>query len=204
MQKRYLVSWSGGLDSTYLIHKLLQEGHSVSAFYTALFNNLNKTERETKAIEEIRKIFEENPKFRMLGTNKIEFAGSANCLLLKQVPAWICSVICFADSQYTTAAIGYIMNDDAISYLTEIKAIYDSYRGISDNLPELEFPLLKVKKREAWYGLPETIRTHITWCEEAGHKTCTCHACSRMFYELPEAVQSIKVKKQDVICCKTT
>jgi diphthamide synthase (EF-2-diphthine--ammonia ligase) len=42
---RYLVLWSGGLDSTALIHHLLGEGHSVDAVYVNIQNNLGKSKR---------------------------------------------------------------------------------------------------------------------------------------------------------------
>jgi diphthamide synthase (EF-2-diphthine--ammonia ligase) len=36
---KYLVPWSGGLDSTALIDFLLSEGHTVDALYTNINNN---------------------------------------------------------------------------------------------------------------------------------------------------------------------
>lgn len=188
-RKHYLVSWSGGVDSTYLIHKLLEQGHSVSAFYTALFNNVDKTKRETDAINEIRKIFELNPNFSFKGSNNIELWSYGECIALKQVPAWICSLMYFANSAYDAVAIAYIMGDDAISFIPDIKKIWNSYRGISDGLlPKLEFPLTKLKKSEAWYNLPIPIRSHVTWCEENGTTptSCKCHSCARMIFEVPE------------------
>lgn len=195
-QKHYLVSWSGGVDSTYLICKLLEEGHKVSAFYTALFNNVDKTKRETEAITEIRKIFEQNQNFSFVGSNNIELWAYGECLALKQVPAWICSLAYFASDKYDTVAIAYIMGDDAISFIPDIEKIWNSYRGITDGkLPKLEFPLVKLKKSEAWYDLPLVIRDHVTWCEENGNPICKCHSCARMIFEVPELKKEISGEK---------
>jgi hypothetical protein len=191
-QKHYLVSWSGGVDSTYLIHKLLQDGHLVSAFYTALFNNVDKTKRETDAITEIRKIFELNPNFLFKGSNNIELWSYGSCIALKQVPSWICSLLYFAENYYDAVAIAYIMGDDAISYIPDIEKIWNAYRGISvDTLPKLEFPLTKMKKAEAWNYLPLDIRQHVTWCEDDGTPTCQCHSCARMVFEVPRIIPNL-------------
>jgi len=52
------VLWSGGLDSTYLVQKLLEEGRPVQAFYVEIKNNVEKTERERAAIEGMLPFFE--------------------------------------------------------------------------------------------------------------------------------------------------
>ena len=48
MKHVYYVLWSAGLDSTYLIYKLLEEGHTVIAGYCDIKNNRTKTIMEQK------------------------------------------------------------------------------------------------------------------------------------------------------------
>lgn len=180
MKKSYLVSWSGGLDSTYLIYKLISEGHRVDAVYTALFNNLGKTERESAAIESIRIIFEKNNNFNFLGTTKIEVTGGGSALVLKQIPALLTTLL-YSTNNNDIVALSYVMNDCAVSFLPEIKKIWNSYKSLSDNLPKLEFPLIKNNKQDIWYKLPEEIRQYTTWCEEENLKEfCDCIPCKRM------------------------
>lgn len=86
--KHYLVSWSGGLDSTYLIYDLLRKNQRVSAVYTKIQNNTAKNLREHAAIAAIRPIFEINPNFKLLGENEVNI-NMYGAVSLAQVPAWV-------------------------------------------------------------------------------------------------------------------
>ena len=61
-----------------------------------------------------------------------EIPNSSNDLLsFKQIPAWILGIIyCGELSNVDEVHIGYVMNDDAISYLSEIKKVYNSFQNM--------------------------------------------------------------------------
>lgn len=61
--------------------------------------------------------------------------------------------------------IGYVNNDDAISYLDDIKHIYESYQSISDKLMPLTFPITKMKKIQMVDELPQRYLDLIISCE---------------------------------------
>lgn len=185
-RSHYLVSWSGGLDSTALIYRLLIDGHQVSAVYTEIKNNKSKTQRELKAIKSLCKILNQY-NFIYLGKNSIDLhVVNTTGLFLHQIPAWIHSLVYASPKECDGGVcIGYVMNDDAISFLDEIKSVWDSYRVIKSHLPELIFPLSKVKKEELYQGLPEKIKKLITWCELDNAPDCKCHSCIKMNEILP-------------------
>lgn len=175
MNKKIAVLWSGGLDSTYLIFKNLQEGNSVTSYYVNIENNKEKTICEKNAIRKISKIFKLYD-FKDGGDIfKIKIFQSSN-IFLKQVPLFIVSLVYLSD--FDSVQIAYCKNDDAISYLNEIKKIFYSFKGISHNkLPKLEFPLMKEGKEDYYNLLPKEIRKNIWYCENP-HKMKPCNKCS--------------------------
>jgi len=139
--KRVLIPWSGGLDSTALIFKNLEEGNHVTAVYFKLLNNSNKTKRELKAIHEILKhMMKYNLTFSYLEkTSSIELCNVTTHYNLSQPPIWLFSSFHYLGN-IDEVQISYIMNDDAISYLDDIKNLYDSLLKFSKDKPELCFP----------------------------------------------------------------
>lgn len=173
--------WSGGHDSTYTIQKLLEGGHTVNAVYVALHNNKIKAAMEQAAIAELRKVLELNSRFEYLGTRaEICIYGVSPNLILSQALCWaFCAAMWKAD--YDQIALAYIMNDDAISYLEDIKGAYYGFRGLrSDCLPELIFPLTKTSKVQVLQNLLPELRKHCVTCEfprRRGEKFIPCGKC---------------------------
>lgn len=157
------VLWSGGLDSTYLIYKNLKEGHTVDAHYVDIENNDNKTKMELKAIDKLNKLFnKEFSNFNYKGTLlRVSVTGVAcyDNLIFKQLPTWIYALqwIGYVDC----IEIGYVINDDAISYIEDIRKIYNSFSSIKDIIIPIEFPLTKVKKEDEYYNPPEEYRKYL-------------------------------------------
>ena len=187
---KYLVAWSGGLDSTYLIFHLLQQGHSVEAVYVELKNNEYKVKCELKAIEKITELLTEicisrKWDFRYKGiATKIDAVYCTN-LSFKQYPMWLLGLLSAVQDYTDYVAIGYVMNDDAISYLCDFKNIWDSYKPIVHKHVDLVFPLSKHKKIEMYYDIPYNIRELLWVCEQpAVDKPCgDCDPCKRAMRE---------------------
>jgi len=192
--KNILCLWSGGIDSTCMVLEYLRKGYHVDCCYVKLHNNVVKTRMELQAIDfiynDLQKIFE-----RKITKNQntfdidLHYTGDTK---LKQFPIWLNCLINAIHINHDMVAMGYIMNDDAISYLEEFKKVYYSYSFLFDNnIPEIEFPLSKVKKREIFSAVPIEIAKKTVFCEtpfeEEGeiYKPCgSCETCEkRRYYE---------------------
>ncbi len=169
-KKNVAVLFSSGLDSTYLMYKNLEEGNRVYPIYIEIKNNENKSKVEKQAVRMLCKVFTkkyghdyiESPKF----VTEILVNGRPD-LLLQQLPLWIFGMMYTDLLSYDEIQIAYVANDDALSYLSEIKKLYNSYKWIVHNgkLPKLKFPLTKTTKREMMDELPDEYRNFISSCE---------------------------------------
>ena len=167
-----IILWSGGLDSTYLIQKSIEDGWHVDAYYFRIVNNNVKSKMELTAIDKIRTHFDIN-NFQYKGIITEITIKSTNDyrLIFSQLPVWLFSML-YTISQYgydkhvkEEICLGYVMNDDAISFLNDIRYIWNSYSSVIHNreLPKLVFPLSKIKKDEIINLItPELIQLTLT------------------------------------------
>jgi len=169
MSKKVIVLFSGGLDSTYLIWKNLKDGNIVKPLYFEIENNMDKSSIEKQQINllwnQFNIEFKDNIKpieytikinIHLSGTNELTFV---------QVPIWLLGILFSIDRNYDEVQIAYVGNDDAISYLKEIKNIYKSYQEITNNLIPLKFPLRKNFKHDILNELPLNYRNLTFSCE---------------------------------------
>lgn len=185
--KKHIVSFSGGLDSVYLVNKLLKEGDSVEIVYVEIANNEEKTKREKKAIEYFYNFFDkkyygkisksEYTYFKVVGYGKFHLPQSA---------MFITSLLYSIYDGIDTVNIAYVQNDDALSYIEDIKNIYYSYQPLFDmKLPELKFPLSKTHKATMLCELKnehgKEFLDNITFCEQNyEYDNCgECEPCKR-------------------------
>lgn len=203
MSKKVALLFSGGLDSTYLLWKNLSEGNTVTPVYVEIQNNEIKTILEKNRIELLYKEFkkefdgssywEGNSKLK-----RIDYIFNANVsaredsLYFKQVPIWIIATLFMQSHDVDEIQIGYVSNDDAISYLDDIKNIYKSYQVICEPMKPLVFPISKVKKELMIRELPENYRNLIISCENPRivgsekaeiieyEPCCECEPCKRI------------------------
>ena len=176
MAKKVAVLFSGGLDSTYLIWKNLTEGNEVYPIYIDIENNGAKTILEKNRIELLRKEFLKefedsnsyswNSKLKEINyLLKLNINANERSVYFKQVPIWIFGIVFSQSLGVDEIQIGYVMNDDAISYLDDIKNIYNSYQPICEPLIPLAFPLTKNQKCQMVDELPKQYLDLIISCE---------------------------------------
>jgi 7-cyano-7-deazaguanine synthase in queuosine biosynthesis len=181
--KKYFVLWSGGLDSTYLVQKLLNDGHQVTAGYIEILNNVNQSERELKAVKEMAKIFSKKHGTRFVFKDvllKFELTTYGGNMQLQQAPVWI-NVLSCVPPDTDHVAIGYVMNDCAISYLEDFHMIFRAYTGLMNKPITVEFPLTKMDKYTMWHALDTEYKYLIQWCEDPEYVKCgRCTSCKRM------------------------
>lgn len=185
MNKKVLIAWSGGLDSTYMIQYYLEQGYTVDVVTCNLGNAWpTQMKREQAAIKKMMKGYFKDKPVRLLGSSHIKFDG--NCfgtLALSQVPVWLFNLVTYLQHDHTEVAIGYVMNDDAMSYLDDVRAIWSAYSGLLfRELPPIVFPLVKYKKTMIHDRLHIDLRKHVTWCEspEKEDQCGTCPSCKKM------------------------
>lgn len=208
MSKKVAILFSGGLDSTYLVWKNLKEGNQVIPIYVEIENNEVKTILEKNRTELLFREF--SKEFNSSETNEkqikdvhhaisVGVKASESSLYFKQMPIWIFSLMFMQSMDVDEIQIGYVSNDDAISYLDDIQNIYKSYQAICEPMKPLVFPLTKTKKYMMVDELPKQYLELIFSCENAiivGDKNadviqyepcCECHACkaiiSSNYYE---------------------
>ena len=167
--KHVLIPYSGGLDSTYLIWKNLKEGNRVTTVYFEISNNSSKVTLEKIHRTKILDILEKDY-YSMLDdsyfTYKVEAGNVVNNYSLIQVPIWMLGAFMASNDKFDEVQMGYVMNDDALSYLEEIKALYEAYQPFSnDKLPLMTFPIIKQGKEQMLNELPEEIVKYVYSCE---------------------------------------
>ena len=169
MSKKVIVLFSGGLDSTYLIWKNLKEENVVKPLYFEIENNVNKALVEKQQIKLLWNLFHDEFKDNIKPieyTIKIDIdQNGTNELTFEQVPIWLLGILFSIDRNYDEVQIAYVGNDDAISYLKEIKKIYKSYQDITHKLIPLKFPLRKIFKYKILNELPIIYRDLTFSCE---------------------------------------
>ena len=118
-KKDVYVLFSGGLDSTYLLWKNLEEGNNVYPVYINIENNKAKSKIEKKQIDEIY----ENLRKKYSNLNRVEEildvsikSGSAN-IFFQQLPIWMLGIIYLSPHYANEIQIGYVGKDDIIPYI---------------------------------------------------------------------------------------
>lgn len=182
--KTVAVLFSSGLDSTYLIWKNLKEGNKVRPFYIEIKNNINKSKIEKQNIFILYEKFKaefgtqiEHPELILA----LDVFRAWNGLKFQQVPIWLFALNYVRDSDVDEIQIGYVSNDDAISYTDEITKTYENQRWFFNNekiKTKLTFPLVKEKKEQMLKDMRDTeYIKHVFSCEnptiveERGEKT---------------------------------
>jgi hypothetical protein len=176
MSKKIVILFSGGLDSTYLVWKNLKEGNIVTPVYIEIKNNANKVLLEKNRIklihDELDKEFNQSD-FVTSNLKPIEYLMDVNLgntwysdpLIFKQIPIWIFGLLFIQGIDADEIQIGYVGNDDAVSYIDDIINIYQSYESICNPMIPLKFPLVKHFKSEIMHDLPQQYRDLVVSCE---------------------------------------
>ena len=168
-RKKIGVLFSGGLDSTYLVWDNLKRGDEVIPLYFEVENNGDKSKLEKNRVDNLyRKFHEEfptliNPPRYVIS---LEVTSINTNLHLVQVPIWILGLLFSQIKGLDEIQIGYVMNDDAISFIDDIKRVYNSYKSLSDSLIPIKFPLTKFKKEMIINELHEKYCEMTITCEE--------------------------------------
>ena len=197
-KKNIALFLTGGLDSTYLAYDNLKKGNKIHPFYIEVQNNQAKADVEWETVLSIYELLSkefsgliEYPS-KLL---KLIAYGSHSTHALVQPPMWIFGASMLQNGNYgdkfDEIQISYVLGDCAVSYIEDIKNLYNSYQGImrrGHNLVPLSFPLLKYSKEEILDSLPEKYAQQVFSCENPRSKlacgNCTpCRGYLKIFVE---------------------
>jgi len=185
--KKVIVLFSGGLDSTYLLYKNAKEGNIVQPVYIELKNNENKTIVEKQQakliINELHNEFGYNVRsLDIISSIEIYNASNVN---FPQPLLWAISIPFVTGIEYKEVQIGYVLGDDAIAYLEDIKHLYESTKSFSYKFTPIKFPLIKKHKHDLLSELPQKYHNLITSCENPilKHYGIKLYNNSYRFYE---------------------
>lgn len=212
-QKNVALLFSSGLDSSYLLYKGVEQGHTMFPIYVHFLNNSNKMKREFAAGYEQIKAVEDHfgfsrgfllklSNFCQEGVaNNIDFEQRGyedNSLNDLQSLVWLTS-LCYAIdlTNMDEVWIAYVKGDSRIDALDDIRNLYESFKPFMCYEPgELVFPITHKNKRELWNELPERMRENVVFCEKPigevgarfeGYPCGECGACQHYVEILPEA-----------------
>lgn len=213
MTKNVIVMFSGGIDSTYLLLETLSQGHNVFPVFAKLENNYGQVKRETKSrdslVEVIRKRMEAggtfcgkplsghlNPLFQAMTITQGAHAG------FQQPSMWLLAArmavcgISVTNAIIDEVRVGYVVHDDALAFLDELRIIWNQYNRFPVNptvyriTPKLVFPLRQRWKLDLWVNLPDWVKPHLSVCEDArtdyGAFCGLCHSCTATLQELTD------------------
>lgn len=196
---KILMLWSGGLDSTYLLTKLLADGNEVTPLYVHLISP--KADREMAAVDKMWNILKTQYPRQL---NDVIIHQGPNITInynpiLAQPPIWLFGAMMY-QSHFDEVHIAYVMGDCAISFLDEIQSVWQSFSWMfPHHFAKLQFPLTKIDKLQEWRHLNDDIRNLITWCEgtQTADNCGECVPCRKMkFYQLFPSDNSRCIEKQ--------
>jgi hypothetical protein len=89
----------------------------------------------------------------------------------RQMPIWIQAMMSCIP-KVDEVALGYVMNDDAISYLKELQGLFKAFQHLCvEKYPKIVFPLSKIKKNDFYLNLYSDLLDKVVWCENPNQKS---------------------------------
>lgn len=182
-KKKVLCLFSGGLDSTYMVELALKKNYEVTLLHIDLSQG-DRSVYEKNAVDNVVKYFnDEYPDSSIKVVSvKTEFDRNIKPLIyFAQMPFWITYPLYYAN-ECDEVWIGYVMCDQAISYLDDIRKIWNSFKRISheDRYPKLIFPLCKISKEMIRYDMDYDLFQLTVYCEspvDVKGKLTPCGEC---------------------------
>lgn len=171
-----LLLFTGGLDSTYMLYRALQEG-PVDTLYIPGVVGEDKEEAELQARNKILawlKKHAPHPVRQQITAQPFPIYNN-ELLTLSQPVAWIFATLKTVDPRiHSEVQLGYLITDQAATFHHEILNAWNNLNALAKHEPvPMRFPLLTRQKPWVHESLPEPLRK-MTWtCEFPVKKTLT-------------------------------
>lgn len=179
-----VIAWSGGLDSTAALVKILRDTDwEVTTLYVDLDNNWSKSRCEERAIKALKPVLEKTYRgfTHLVNESKIE---AHNGFGFRQPPVWLLHAIYSAASltdnhKDVRIVLGWIRGDEVIGILDQIRCMVDNIWNIMCDqrpVPVIELPLIRSTKHNSVRMLRSeekrhaiSICSHMWTCEHPHH-----------------------------------
>lgn len=195
-----IVTWSGGLDSTLLLHTLLKAKSTFESPVGALslnayFLHKDKISSERKARESFITNIVQPGKFNLvhdeMNMNIVSSSGS----MLTQIMNWLPMAVTVASNK-ANIHIGVLMDDDQSSFEKEIREYHEMLNFMSNKKTILKLPYLTWIKSDVITDVfSEGLEDHVWFCELPEGDSIACGKCNSCFHFKDSAVRSYSASK---------
>lgn len=194
-EKKVLIVWSGGMDSTALLLKAIKEKIPFETVYFNITCNSGKAENEIKAREKLSALI--NDQYHVNWSDKIVNIRPerSSALTYPQPFLWITSLVSSVHlSEYKEIWLGYVSGDGITALKTEFINAYTNLAKIGQcnsmfeqGVPEIKIPFIMHEKRELMsYFTDNSLIKHVFFCENQEEVTCLeknshrkCNPCQK-------------------------
>jgi len=187
--------FSGGIDSTGVLHELLTnvkyKEYPVIVHHIHIHNRENRARVEAQAVKSILKYYREKVEKKFLVTesvfDSVGFAG----LKAKRFPydmdvcAFYGSNLSVAKKEVQHVAWGRTKTDvnSGGNFEKRMKRMQEVFNSVwvleKEAPPEFIFPLVNYDKKQIWLSLPEPIRKMVWWCRIPIYEGNVARPCGR-------------------------
>lgn len=177
-----LVMFSGGLDSTMMLSRMLKETQ-VDVMYVSGPQGTAKSRKEEEARAAILLWMDNNRPYpvRSVIDFRLPEGDMQRGTKYGQVLPWLYGGMATANGrQHTSLAIGYVMGDDITEHLVNLEKAWDLLSNVSKSEPvKLTFPLRNTTKQQLLQEIPSDLYKLIWYCEipKEGKACGRCEAC---------------------------
>lgn len=178
-----LCMFSGGIDSTGVLHKLMIDDkykeHALIVHHINIFNRENRAKAEAAAVNSILKYYKQNSVREFLYTESTFNTTGFAPLKSNRFPfdmdicAFMAGNLCTARKDIRQVAMGRTKTDvdsGGDTFMLRMKRAQGVFRNVvaldMKEAPEYIFPVVEYTKKEIWDFLPEEVRNNTWWCRK--------------------------------------
>lgn len=179
MEPTILVMFSGGIDSTGMLWKLLNENAPILVHHMNLQNVERRAFAEHKSVEKILQKMRNNYKF-LYSESTHQYPSYNNKFIWdSDIVSFIAGTICLSVPSIKHVAIGMTATDMSNSELSDrIDRANNIFRSFTDQVDKI-YPVKDLTKSQIYSMLPEEIR-NLTWsCRTPIYKNGVPNKCNR-------------------------
>ena len=178
MTKRYIL-WSGGCDSTYLLHKLaIEDIDSVVNTLSITHTQVDKgqTKMEAQARNRITAELEKRGFYVRNQTVNLDFP-IFHADGFTQAGLWL-GIAVMAIPEDSTLYLSYVRGDDFLEGKHLFEETWKDYCSLLDKEIKLQFPLIHTTKQKVLQELEKAKLLKLCWwCEEPKKNDTACGHC---------------------------
>lgn len=176
-----LCMYSGGIDSTGVLHQLMTDekfkSNPLIVHHIHIFNRENRAKAEAAAVKRILSYYKQNSLREFLYTESIFNTTGFAPLKSNRFPfdmdvcAFMAGNICAARKDVNYVAMGRTKTDiDAggdnfMQRMSRAQGIFKHVMSMEKtSTPDYIFPVMEFTKQQIWESLPEQVRKSTWWC----------------------------------------